>query len=87
MKQQVHDAHLQIAALRNEPVVDELLRVFREAEEEISADLQLVDALHRLVDLTVTAARHVTHHRHTHPRMHTVTPHTCVYVRTFMGAT
>ena len=85
MKQQVHDAHLQIAALRNEPVVDELLRVFREAEEEISADLQLVDALHRLVDLTATT-HHVTEHRHTHPCMHAVTSHTCVYVRIFIGA-
>ena len=47
-------AYLEVSGLWDEPVVDELLRVFREAQHELSVDLQLVDGLNRLMDLQQT---------------------------------
>lgn len=38
--------HLQIARLRHQPLLDELLRVHAEAQEELAVRLQLVDRVH-----------------------------------------
>lgn len=43
--------HLQVPALRLEPVLDELLWIIAEAEHEVPLSLQLVDVLDCLVDL------------------------------------
>lgn len=43
--------HLQVSALRLEPVLDELLRIVAEAQHEVPLRLQLVDVLDCLVDL------------------------------------
>lgn len=43
--------HLQISALRSEPLLDEVLRVSAKAEHEIPLGLQLVDGLNGLMDL------------------------------------
>ena len=42
---------LEVTCLRYQPVVDEFLRLFGKAEEEVSANLQLVDVLHSLMNL------------------------------------
>lgn len=46
--------HLQVSALRLEPVLDELLWVVAEAQHEVPLRLQLVDVLDCLVDLRGT---------------------------------
>lgn len=43
--------HLQVSALRLEPVLDELLWIVAEAQHEVPLRLQLVDVLDCLVDL------------------------------------
>jgi len=43
--------HLEIASLWHQPTVDKLLWVLGKSEEEITIRLQLVDRLHRLVNL------------------------------------
>lgn len=43
--------HLQVPALRLEPVLDELLWIVAEAQHEVPLGLQLVDVLDCLVDL------------------------------------
>ena len=43
------------SGLRDDPLVDEQLRLLGEAEEELALDLHRVDRLHRLVDLVVEA--------------------------------
>ena len=47
--------YLEVSGLGDEPVVEELLGLPGEAEEEFSVGLQLVDGLHRLMDLQHTA--------------------------------
>lgn len=44
--------HLEVAALGLEPVLDVALRISGEAEHEVPLNLQLVDGLDGLVDLT-----------------------------------
>lgn len=43
--------HLQVSALRLEPVVDETLRVSSEAQHELPLSLQLVYSFNGLMDL------------------------------------
>ena len=47
--------HKVTSGLRDDPLVDEELRLLGEAEEELALDLHRVDRLHRLVDLIVQA--------------------------------
>lgn len=44
---------LQISGLRDDPFVDELLRILGETQEEFAVRLQLVDSLDSLVDLVI----------------------------------
>lgn len=46
-------AHLEVSALRLQPVVDEALGVSGEAEHELPLGLQLVDGLDGLMDLKI----------------------------------
>lgn len=43
--------HLEVPALRLQPVIDEALRIAGEAEHELSLGLQVVDGLDGFVDL------------------------------------
>lgn len=43
--------HLQVSALRLQPVLDEVLWIIAEAQHKVSLSLQLVDVLDRLVNL------------------------------------
>lgn len=45
--------YLKITRLRDDPFVDELLRILGETKEELSVRLQLVDGLDSLVDFVV----------------------------------
>lgn len=47
--------YLEIAHFRNDPLVDELLRILGEAQEELAVGLHGVDVVDRLVDLGVQA--------------------------------
>ena len=49
------DTYLEIAALRDQPLVDKRLRRAGEAEQEVAVDLVLVDQLHGLMHLVVQA--------------------------------
>jgi hypothetical protein len=47
---------LEIVGLRDEPFVDEILRIFREAHEEVAVHAQLIYLLDKLVDFRVQLA-------------------------------
>lgn len=50
--------HLQVSALRLEPVIDEALRVSCEAQHELPLSLQLVNGFNGLMDLRERANIH-----------------------------
>lgn len=53
----MHSTNLEVAALGLEPVLDVALWISGEAEHEVPLDLQLVDGLDGLVDLTQEAVK------------------------------
>lgn len=57
--------HLQVPALRLQPVIDETLRISGKAQHELSLGLQVIDGFNGLMDLKVTPTERNQYSHHT----------------------